>query len=261
MNTRINAIEHIEQALRTLEAYEYDTKSVWAEHNAWLQTLDAREPDAEDFAWATQNAAPSSILEHAGDGKFEQLTAGNCFVGRQFTLSSGQRDLLRERHGLTPTREVEITNVTTFKDTNIIWSFSLKSTEHIDPRRRKHVLVETTIAPAAHFFKNAAHLDSNSAEQADAKRMIARVERLIKRADEQKVKHKLHKPGTVGLQLHGIVRTERITDPKIVRETLRGILISRGEDALAELVKEPSAWPVDSVEPTTAKQRALVYME
>lgn len=202
-NTRINAIEHIEQALRTLEAYEYDTTSVWAEHNAWLRTLDTRLPSAFDATWATRNESPSSIEEHFlqvrkmpiyptdDEGNIDKsngpigwneereygpelLRAANCFADRQFTLSPGMRDTLRERHGLTPAKHVVVTHAATFPGTNIVWQFTIKSAEHIDPRRRKHVLVEAVITPASEFFSVSAARDKErevDKEQVDAKRV------------------------------------------------------------------------------------------
>lgn len=198
-NQRINGIEHVETALRTLESYGYNTSSVWAEHNEWLKTLDTRNPTELDAVWATRNDKPSSIEEHfiqnlrfpiyaddhqPGDAPIgwrdekqygpELLTAANCFVDRQFTLTPGMRDTLRERHGLTPAKTVIINHVVTFPGTNIIWQFGIKSAEHIDPRRRKHVLVEAVITPASEFFQVSAARDKErEAEKAqeDAKRV------------------------------------------------------------------------------------------
>lgn len=177
-NSRINAIEQIEANLRNLEAYGYNTSHVWAEHNAWLLTLDTRQPTPFDATWATRNEQPSSIEDHfiqllkfpvyanaaqEGDAPVgweekrqyepELLRAANAFADRHFTLTPGQRDVLRERHGLTPARHIIIVNVQTFPGTNLIASFTIKSAEHIDPRRRRHVLVEAVIINAAQFFQ------------------------------------------------------------------------------------------------------------
>ena len=183
-NTRINGIEQIETALRTLESYGYDTASVWAEHNEWLKQRDNRTITDHDIQWATRNEKPPSIEEHfiqmlkfpvyaedrkPGDAPItwreerqygpELLCAANCFIDRQFTLTPGMRDTLRERHGLTPAKTIIVTHAAMFPGTNVIWQFAIKSAEHIDPRRRKHVLVEAVITPAAEFFEVSAARD------------------------------------------------------------------------------------------------------
>jgi hypothetical protein len=163
--TRINGIEQIETALRNLEAYGYDTSSVWSQHNEWLKGLDTRKPTEFDAAWATRNDAPASLEQQYEGGTAAVLSAANCFIDRHFTLSPGMRDTLRERHGLTPAQTIIITHAPTFPGTNILWQIAIKSAEHIDPRRRKHVLVEAVITPASEFFKAAADRDKEREAQ------------------------------------------------------------------------------------------------
>jgi hypothetical protein len=161
-NTRINTIDQIETALRILESQGYDTSSIWAEHNAWLLTLDQQQPTERDHAWARRAPAPSTIDELP-----EQLTAAKCHAGRQFTLSPGQRDVLRTRFGLTPTKVVEVVNVAVYpNDATLMWSVTLRSAEHVDPRRRKHVLNEVVLVPVSEFFEQAAARDKEREEQA-----------------------------------------------------------------------------------------------
>lgn len=213
-NSRINGIEQIEAALRTLEAYGYCTLPLWTEHNDWLASSERSEPTEADYTWAKQGEAPSNIEDHliqilkfplyAKDAQrgeppigwreekkygFEVLSAANCFSNRQYTLSSGQRDILRSRHGMTPTKDVLIQDVALFKGTNLISQFTLCSTEHIDVRRRRHVLTEVVICPASAFFSQAAARDKErEAEQAereeatDAKRVKAGKEPISTRA-------------------------------------------------------------------------------
>lgn len=180
--------------MRTLEAYGYNTAPLWKEHNDWLATIDERQPTDEDRTWATRKTQPSSLEQHfiqelkfpiyANDDnmpnhlrvpvgwrtekqyKPELLSSGNCFKDRHFCLTPGQREVLRNRHGLTPAQTIIITDVALFPNTNIIWSFTLKSAEHVDIRRRKHVLLEVVIAPAAQFFKDGAALDKEREAEA-----------------------------------------------------------------------------------------------
>lgn len=181
---RINGIEQIEAALRCLESYGYPTAEAWQFHNEWQASMDVRSITDNDVKWASRADKQSSIEDHfvqvlrfpiygpdhqEGDAPVgwreerqyapELLTASGCFADRQYQLTSGQRDVLREKHGLTPAKTVIITNVTTFKATNVIASFTIRSAEHIDPRRRRHVLVEAVIAPAAQFFEQASMKD------------------------------------------------------------------------------------------------------
>lgn len=205
--TRINAIPQIETALRTLEAFGYDVSATWSEHNAWLAGLDTCQPTEHDIKWALRNEKPSSIEEHFiqmrkfpvyGDDRslgpigwrtepeygLEQLSAANAFADRQFTLSPGQRDYLRERFGLTPTTVVVLTNAQTFKSSHVLFQLTIKSAEHVDPRRRSHVLNAATVR-ASEFFAEAARLDKErearrveEEEKADKKR-IARGEKPV----------------------------------------------------------------------------------
>lgn len=175
---RINGIEQIETALKCLESYGYDQTVTWAKHNAWLKSLDTCEPTELDAVWATRNQEPSSTDQHFKDGRPAVLTASDCFVDRQYTLSPGQRETLRERHGLTPAQVIIITHAPTFKGTNILSQIAIKSAEHIDPRNRRHVLVEAVLTPASEFFRVSAERDKEreamrekSAEAEDKKRV------------------------------------------------------------------------------------------
>lgn len=179
MNSRLNAIPTIEGALRLLESYAYDTSSLWAEHHSWLAQFDARKPTDHDVKWATRADEPSPISEHIGAGldQFEQLTASNAFGGRQFLLSSGQRDVLRERHGLTPTKVVLLRNAVCFPGSNVLYQLTIESVEHVTEDRRKHVLISAVIN-AASFFEAASERDKEreaaravAEEKADKKRV------------------------------------------------------------------------------------------
>jgi hypothetical protein len=156
--TRINAIAQVETALKTLAAYGYNVTSVWAEHNAWLASLDVRAVTDHDRTWATQLPEPANVADHMAGGTFEVLTAARAHVGRQYTLSPGQREVLRDAYGLTPTETITLIDVELFPSEDVIWSLTLKSNEHIDPKR-KHVLREVVLQPAAAFFESAALKD------------------------------------------------------------------------------------------------------
>lgn len=159
--TRINMVEKIETALKLLTSQGYDVQSAWSEHNTWLQTHGVPLPDLVDETWA-RNIGPerlSSMDDHfTGTFGFETLNAWTVSQGRQYTLTPGQREYLRERYGLTPTAQVYVDNVGFFKGSSLIYSLTLRSTEHIDPSRRR-VLNAAVLAPASHFFRDSAMLD------------------------------------------------------------------------------------------------------
>lgn len=184
-NTRINSIVQIETAFKLLASQGYSPEALstlWAEHAVWLNSLDARAITDLDHQWATQLPEPASVEDHwvpernaAGDiiGKRpEDLTAARCHVGRQYSLTPGQREILRERYGLTPTMVVQAVNVELFPGPDdVIWSITLKSVEHVDPRRRRHVLNEVVLQPASAFFRDAAAIDAARALDAEARKL------------------------------------------------------------------------------------------
>jgi hypothetical protein len=168
--------------LKTLSAYGYDVSAVWAEHNAWLLSLDTRAVTDEDRLWATQLPEPSGMADHfvpvrdatgtIVGSEPELLTAARAHVGRQYTLSPGQREVLRDRYGLTPTMVVVAENVELFPTEDVIWSLTLRSVEHVDPVRRRHVLNSVVLSPASAFFRDSAAKDKaredDKAEKAEA---------------------------------------------------------------------------------------------
>lgn len=169
--TRINAVPQIERALHLLTTMGYDTGELWREHNMWLALYDERKPTARDVAWAKRNAAPAELT-----AELPTLSAAQCFGDRQFLLTPGQRDILRDKFGLTPTKVVVVQNVALFKDSVLVSGFTLKSAEHVDPRLRTKVLNSVYIHNAAEFFE-LGHLKDKereaAREEADAEKVKA----------------------------------------------------------------------------------------
>lgn len=157
---RLNSIEQIETALKCLTSHGYATEALWAEHKAWVDSLDARQPTDDDRKWASRSAKPVGMKDHFANGLPEVLTAAQAWEGRQYLLSPGQRDVLRERYGLTPSKVVEVVEVGMFAGTSIIHSITLKSALHVEEHKRKHVLSAVVISPAADFFSTAAAKDA-----------------------------------------------------------------------------------------------------
>ena len=184
--------ENIETALHLLTAKGFDTKALWLAHNARLHDDGKREPTEHDEKWATRAAEPTPIAEHLmeehvsmfritlDDGRQvfikqttidpEILTAANCFPDRQYTLSPGQREVLRERYGLQLSKVMIVTNVEMFPGTNIIASFRLEAGRHIDPRNKGAVLVKAVVRPAADFFEAGAKREKEAEERREEQR-------------------------------------------------------------------------------------------
>jgi hypothetical protein len=166
---RINALAQIETALRCLTSYGYETAPLWKEHHEWLQSTELREPTDDDRHWATRAGEPSSVADHFRDNLPEPLSAAQCWQGRQYTLTPGQRAYLRDRYGLTPTRVVELIEVGLFRSApTVVHTFVLRSAEHVDEQRRRHVLNAVCITNAAEFFARAAQIDKQREDDATA---------------------------------------------------------------------------------------------
>ncbi len=174
-NTRINAVEQIEVALKMLTSYGYNTAPIWHEHAEWLDSVDGTGEINDDVRRYAENAKVTPIADHFVDGEIEVLSAAHVVVGHQYTLSSGQRDILRERYGLTPTSVVVVTDLGFFRGTQYISSITIKSAQHVDPRIRTRVLNEVVLRPAWQFFRDSAAKDKAREDEAAAKEEIVRV--------------------------------------------------------------------------------------
>lgn len=168
-STRINMVEQVETWLKGLTSQGYDTTALWREHNNWLAEIETRAITDEDRTWATQLPEPAVISDHFVNGQPEVLTAARTHFGRQYSLSPGQREVLRDRYGLTPTLVVTAENVELFPEDDVIYSLTLRSVEHVDPRRRTRVLNSVVLAPASAFFRDAAAIDKKREEEQEAR--------------------------------------------------------------------------------------------
>lgn len=174
-NTRINTLEDIEKALRLLTAQGYETSGLWAEHQAYLKSLDSPQEITDDVRkYATRAEGDTSIEDHFADGQPEVLNISHITAGHQYTLSPGQRDVLRERYGLTPTTTIVVEDLGFYMGegqlTNYVSSITIRSVVHTDPRVRTRVLNSVVLHPAWQFFRDASIKDKaredEKAEQA-----------------------------------------------------------------------------------------------
>ena len=109
------------------------------------------------------------VEEHLGVGPLPQaLRDGSMWAGYHYTLTPGQRRWFREVAGMTPARTVTIAWVERFVGTQHPRSFKIVSDEHVDPRRRSHVLVEFVVKDAGEFFETATGFDKEGEESSSA---------------------------------------------------------------------------------------------
>jgi len=79
---------------------------------------------------------PMAIDDHLSLGNDRPTLSCRVEVGRAYALTSGQRDVIRERYGMTPAQLVEVTEVGMFANTKYIRRITLQSCEHVDVARR-----------------------------------------------------------------------------------------------------------------------------
>jgi hypothetical protein len=176
--SHLNAITQIESAMRVLIAQGYDISSVQQQHFEWLKSLEHATPTENDRNFAQRQQCSSITELHFAKGEPEILTAEQCFPGRQYTLSPGQRDILRNRYHLTPTKTVKVSWVELFPGTNIIACFGLESCLHVDNARRKHVLKSCVVSPASEFFMQARSRDADREKTARAEGRVPRMNKV-----------------------------------------------------------------------------------
>lgn len=256
---RLNRVASIESALLKLHSHGFDVKALWAEHRKRLAKLDVTELTDEDHTWATVGAKVP-LSEHWEN---PLLRASRLVVGRQFTLTPGQRSVLRNRTGLTPTEKIEVTAMVMYPGTQVVFSMTLRSCLHVDPRLRKHLLVETVLQPAAEFFRDGKHEDDRLAAEAEKARFTARIDRLLAKAKKAGVYHEITNPEALANRLQSECEAGHITDQVEVRQQLRSILDSMHEHDLAKAVLQPKFFSPEDTEPAEAKigRLALQYMD
>lgn len=148
----------IEGALRTLESHGFDVKALWRELSTRVSTWERGTPSEDDTRYTLPSVQPD-LLNHLIDGRNQDLHPSVMWNGYSYTLSPGQRSILRDTYGLTPTQTVTVAWVEAWPGTQYPRVMKLTSDLHIDPRNRKHVLVSAVINDVGTFFKTAAELD------------------------------------------------------------------------------------------------------
>jgi len=147
-------------------------------------------PDEEDLRWRLE--VGEGIAEHFEGGR--PVLTRRLVVGRKYALTPGQRSVLRDWYGLTPTKLVEVTVLQTYAcDDTVIRTLVLRSDIHVEEQNRKHVLVEATISNFGRFMTASAERTAMLQE--------ARVKKVAEReARKPRLTAKARKPKRVAVK-------------------------------------------------------------
>jgi len=113
----------------------------------------------------TSAAGVDVVLSHGGDRERPTLSC-RMQVGMAYSLTPGQRDVIRDRFNMTPAPLVEVIECAMYSDNIHIRRVTLKSCEHVDPRRRA-MMTKFSIDAWGQFCADAKQRDADR-EQAKA---------------------------------------------------------------------------------------------
>lgn len=151
--------ERVEATFRWLESVGLSTESLWTQHADLLASADSESPSEFDVRYELPVDRPT-VLEHF-DGKQPQvLSVGHLWAGYSYSLTPGQRAWLRDNYGMTPTQTITVLEVSAWPGTRHPRYLHIKSDFHVDPRNRRHVLVNAVIRQPGKFFTESAARDA-----------------------------------------------------------------------------------------------------
>jgi hypothetical protein len=155
----LNEWDTIEDAIGLLKSHGFNMRGTQEQYDDW-RYICQRQPTADDLKYKLTPAATASehLVGHGTDERPPLST--RLVVGRAYSLTPGQRDVLRERYGLTPTRTIIVTGYNTFEPVHpgVIRWVTIKSNMHVDDTR-KHILISATIGDFGHFMATAEQRD------------------------------------------------------------------------------------------------------
>jgi hypothetical protein len=102
------------------------------------------------------------VLSHGSDRERPTLSC-RLQVGMAYSLTPGQRDVIRDRFNMTPAPLVEVIECAMYEDGVHIRRVTLKSCEHVDPRRRA-VMTKFSIDAWGQFCADAKQRDADREE-------------------------------------------------------------------------------------------------
>ena len=170
-------------AVRLLALLGYDLADIHRQHTAKLAEYESGQPTDLDLKYKLN--VPESWVSH-----FEEVPLLSCFtirVGAQFKLTSGQRRVLKDMAGLTPTRTITILDLELFPGTRAVRTLTIGSNIHIPEHQRRHVLTKWTISSFGDFMERAylADVETNDVKVIEKEtKTSVKVARKIKTLEE-----------------------------------------------------------------------------
>lgn len=150
--------QRTEDALRHLESHGFDVKALWVDLSTRIAAWESGTPSDDDKRYTLPLVAPA-ITDHLGEGRNQLLSPEALWPGYSYQLSPGQRAILRETYGLTPTQTITVLLIDRWPGTQHPRSMTLKSDLHVDPRQRRHVLTSCVVREVGTFFRLAREKD------------------------------------------------------------------------------------------------------
>jgi hypothetical protein len=178
-NSNGESLVKLQEAIDTLRAYGLPVKGV---QDALTQRVedDKRVPDEADRRWSV--GPVPSIEDHLSMGDGRPTLGCGMVVGRAYELTPGQRDVLRERFGMTPSRLVRVDEVAMFDGGQMIKRVILHSEEHV-PSNRRHLMVAVVIDHWGEFMDAAQAKDAQRAEcHVEKERVVGATTKVVKKA-------------------------------------------------------------------------------
>lgn len=145
--------QEIEKAFDVLFLYDLPVKSAWESYQELVSHAN-REPSESDRLWPLDVSDLVSV--HLAEGDDRPALSCRLVVGRMYSLTAAQRDVIRDMFNAQLARLVEVLAVDTFDETaangaKIVRSVVIKTVEHIDPKRRKGSYTKFTISKWGEF--------------------------------------------------------------------------------------------------------------
>lgn len=156
-------LDRARELVKQLTALGMDTSQLRRD----LSEVEARSegsPTEDDLRYVIPTVPPTT-LEHFVDGEPQILSAEVLWPGMSYTLTPGQRAVLRETYGLTPTATVTVSLIECWPGTQHPRMMKVTSDLHVDPRHRKHVLTSCIIRGVGTFLRTASEFDSESVRE------------------------------------------------------------------------------------------------
>lgn len=229
----------VERALRDLDAEGFRTTELWLQLTKLVESRERGVPTEDDTAWPL--LSPCGIEEHLKEKPFFGC---NICQGRSYVLTQAQRQVLREWFNMIPSPEVEVIELSVYPGTAVAIAREvvLATTAHVVRGKVLNGPRKVTISRFGAFMSACCAREKELQQQAEIAKLTKRVEALLARAKDAGVVHEVRAAGTVAYPWHSQIETKKLTDAAEIREELRVVLLSKGEQELAKLVREPSAW-------------------